>query len=120
MALKAEFSRPAREDLRALYRYLVDLQQTRFGHDLAGADKLASERIAIILQNGRKLAEAPFRGTRHRIGSLEIRHVTINRAIYWFTLDEPAGVLRIEAIFFGGQDHLGRMFERLTSEGEAP
>ena len=97
-----------------------NVQHTRFGHDLAAADKLASDRIAVIRRTARALAKAPHRGTRHQVGARDLRHVTIDRAIYWFTLDEGAQVLRIEAIFFSGQDHLGRMFDRLTGEGEAP
>lgn len=120
MAWKAEISRAVREDLRALYSYLVNLQHTRFGHDLAAADRLASERMAVVRRNARKLPFAPYRGTSHSIAGRNYRHVTIDRAIYWFTLDEAAEVLRIEAIFYGGQDHLDRMFSRLREEGEAP
>ena len=57
--------------------------------------------------------------TPRAIGGLDLRHVTIDRAIYWFTLHEDAQVVRIEGIFHGGQDHLGRMLARLTAEGEA-
>jgi plasmid stabilization system protein ParE len=120
LAWRAEISKTAREDIRALYTCLVNLQHRRFGHDLAAADKLASERIAVVRRNARKLASAPYRGTCHTIAGHTYRHVTIDRAVYWFTLDELAEVLRIEAIFFGGQDHLDRMFNRLREEGEAP
>ena len=61
----------------------------------------------------------PHSGTRHVVQGQEFRHITLNRAIFWFTLDEARRTICIEGIFHGGQDHLGRMLSRLTSEGEA-
>lgn len=79
---------------------------------------MAFQRVDAIARTRKTLVCAPHRGTRHDIGGLHYRHVTVDRAIYWFTLDEGAEVLRVEAIFFSGQDHAGRMFARLTSERE--
>lgn len=81
---------------------------------------MSRARVFAIEAGFARLAKAPHRGTRHTIGDRTYRHITIDRAIYWFTLDEGAQVLRIEAIFFGGQDHLDRMFTRMREEGEAP
>ena len=117
MAWKVEFGRAAREDLLGIYRHLVATNRD-FGHSLTEAKGIARERLFAIEAQGARLSRAPFRGTRHEIGGLHYRHVTIDRAIYWFTLDEAREVLRVEAIFFSGQDHAGRMFARLTSEGE--
>ena len=38
-----------------------------------------------------------------------LRHLTINRAIYWYLVDEGRHDLRILAIFFGPQDHQRHM-----------
>lgn len=39
--------------------------------------------------------------------------MTIDRAIFWFDLDEAERVVRILAVFFGGQDHIRHMLRRL-------
>lgn len=40
----------------------------------------------------------------------------VDRAICWFTVDEPAETVRILAVFFGGEDHVRRMLIRLLSD----
>lgn len=119
MGWRTELSRTANEDLRRIYRHLANVQHTQFGYDLAAADAIATRRTTAIRRTADSLANAPHRGTLHHVGGRTYRHVTIDRAIYWFTLDEAAQTLRIEAIFFSGQNHLDRMFARLTDEGEA-
>jgi len=47
-----------------------------------------------------------------------VRHVAIDRAIYWFDVDEAERKLRILAVFFGGQDHVRRMLLRLLRRDE--
>ncbi|MBP0484819.1 hypothetical protein [Sagittula salina] len=51
MAWKVDVSRTAREDLRTIYRHLVNVQHTQFGHGLAAAEKLATDRLATIRRN---------------------------------------------------------------------
>jgi len=46
--------------------------------------------------------------------------LTIDRAIYWFDVDEAARKVRILAIFFGGQDHVRHMLVRLLRESDHP
>lgn len=119
MPWSVEVGQAARDDLRRIYRHLI-ASNGAFGHDLQDAKALSRARVFAIEAGFARLAKAPYRGTCHTIAGHTYRHVTIDRAVYWFTLDEPAEVLRIEAIFFGGQDHLDRMFNRLREEGEAP
>lgn len=94
-------------------------QHVHFGYDLAAADLLAAKRVYEIQGHFSRIAIAPQRGERHRFRGLEIRHLTIDRAIYWFRLDEARKTIVIEGIFHGGQDHLGRLLSRLTAEGGA-
>ena len=42
-----------------------------------------------------------------------LRHLTINRANFWFDVDEENESVRILAVFFGGQDHVRHMLTRL-------
>ena len=119
LAWKIEESPRAQADLRAIFRHLYDVHRRDFGSEAGVARDLAAARVQAISKGRHRIAGAPHRGTRHAIGGLDLRHVTIDRAIYWFTLHEDAQVVRIEGIFHGGQDHLGRMLARLTAEGEA-
>lgn len=119
MAWTTEDAEAVESDLEAIFEHLFD-SHLHFGHTIREAGIMAAQRVDAIATRRLTLANAPHRGTRHSLGGRSYRHVTIDRAIYWFTLDEAAEVLRIEAIFFGGQDHLDRMFTRLQEEGEAP
>lgn len=123
MAWTIEDAPRVETDLEAIFDHLF-ASHLIFGNSEREAAMLAAQRVDGIARARLGLARAPYRGIRHDIGGLHFRHVTIDRAIYWFTLDEGHAVLRIEAIFFGGQDHAGRMFARVTSEGteegEAP
>ena len=60
-----------------------------------------------------QLAKHPFRGTLHDDMLLGLRHITIGRAIYWFDILEDVRLVRILAIFYGGQDHQTKMLTRL-------
>lgn len=53
------------------------------------------------------------RGAAHDDLVPGLRHLTIDRAIYWYLVDEDRYQLRILAIFFGPQDHQRRMLVRL-------
>ncbi|EBA05833.1 hypothetical protein [Sagittula stellata] len=119
MAWTTEDADAVETDLDAIFEHLYE-SHLRFGNSDREAAILAAQKVDAIATRRLTLAAAPHRGTRHRFAGVDIRNVTIDRAIYWFTLDEGAQVLRIEAIFFGGQDHLDRMFTRLREEGEAP
>ena len=61
------------------------------------------------------LGRAPFQGTLWPDLLLDLRWVTKNRAILYFQVDEPAAVVRVLAVFFGGQDHRMRMLLRLSN-----
>jgi plasmid stabilization system protein ParE len=59
------------------------------------------------------LARAPYQGTLLPSVVPGLRQVTKNRAIFYFDLDEERQLLRVLAIFFGGQDHRRRFLARL-------
>ena len=45
-----------------------------------------------------------------------LRHLTIGQAIVWFDIDEDVKLVRVLAVFFGGQDHIRRVLTRLLGE----
>jgi toxin ParE1/3/4 len=115
---KAELRPSALRDLRALFVFLAETHKRNFGHDAVSATRLAAERLTRIQENLTRLENAPGIGSTFRHGDRVYRHVTIERATYWFTLDDDRGVIQIEAIFHQGQNHLQHMLSRLT--GKAP
>lgn len=113
MAWSAELSRDAGADLDALFEHFVE-SYLGFGQSIDAAIVRAETRISGIAGHRHRIAAAPRIGTRHLVRGTEYRHVTFDRAVYWFTLDEGRETVRIVGIFFGGQDHFGRMMSRLT------
>jgi plasmid stabilization system protein ParE len=112
-----ELAPAAQADLEALYDHFA---KTYLALDYDDPIPRASARIRAITLGALTLGKAPYRGTRHRAGTpFEIRHATLDRAIYWFRLDASRETVIVEGIFHGGQDHLGRMLARLTAEGGA-
>ncbi|RVT83334.1 type II toxin-antitoxin system RelE/ParE family toxin [Rhodobacteraceae bacterium CCMM004] len=118
MGWQVELTRTATADLDDIFEFCYSTALGR-GDTNAEAFARASGLVARILGHRVRLANVPHIGTRHRIAGRTVRHVTFDRAIFWFTLDEDAQVVRIEGIFHGGQDHMGRMLRRFMDEGGA-
>jgi hypothetical protein len=43
-----------------------------------------------------------------------LRHLTVDRAIIYFEIDEAEKLVYVISVFFSGQDHLRHMTERLN------
>ena len=84
-----------------------------FGHSTEEAEAMVAERLEGFLHALQGLAKAPYRGPlRPEMGS-GIRNVTMDRFIVYFDVNEDMRVVRILAIFYGGQDHMRRMLARM-------
>ena len=68
-----------------------------------------------IVTAARALTRAPYQGTLCPELGPNIRRVTKDRAIFYFDLIEDRHLVRILAIFFGGQDHDALILARLLS-----
>lgn len=109
-----EFSAEAEHDFELIFEHLLQTYQD-FGDDLDIALDRAEQRLLTIQSSSRDLAKTPFQGTL-RSDILEgLRFVRHNKAIFWFVVNEDHQVIRILAVFFGGQDHLRHMLTRLLS-----
>ena len=115
MVWKVEFGPAASEDLRVIFRHLRASHEG-FGNPLLLAANMAADRVHAIRKNAERLADAPHIGTRVTLGGEAFRYVTMDSAIYWFTLNEQAETVEIRAVFYSGQDHLGHMRARLAVE----
>lgn len=115
MTYRVERLRQANDDLDSLFDFLVESYQD-FGDDLETAVERAVQRVEGIKDDMRRLGAMPHLGTRLDVWMSGLRSVTKDRAIFYFTVDEGARVVRVLAVFFGGQDHRRAMLRRLLSE----
>lgn len=116
MTWTIEVSAAAKQDVALLFEHLVE-SYLSFGEARDAAVDHASNRIGDILDEMDRIATAPYCG-QARDGLLpNLRHLTLNRAIYWYQLDAEHQTIRILAIFYGGQDHIRQMMLRLIDQG---
>jgi plasmid stabilization system protein ParE len=106
MAYEVVFAADARRDFTLIFEFLVD-SYIGFGDDT---------ETAIIREDFIRLGQLPYRGTLHDEMLPGLRHLTIGQAIAWFDIDEDVKLVRVLAVFFGGQDHIRRMLTRLLGE----
>jgi plasmid stabilization system protein ParE len=111
-----EFARDTETDFRLIFRHLVESYRA-FGEPAAEAADHAARRIAAMRDAAQALRRGPLRGTLAADIAPGLRHVTIDRAVFWFDADEARRVVTIRAVFFGGQDHRRHMLRRLLAGG---
>ena len=110
-----EFSVDAERDFELIFDHLVE-SYLEFGDDNDVALERAVQRIRDIQISANKLALLPKQGTL-RPDILEgLRFVRIEKAVFWFVLDEGQKTVRVLAVFFGGQDHIRHMLVRLLDD----
>jgi plasmid stabilization system protein ParE len=112
MAYSVARVRQANDDLDAIFDFLVQAH-LHLGDDLETAFARAAARVQQIKLDLRSLAKAPHQGTLRPQLAPGLRSVTKDRAIFYFTVDDDARVVRVLAVFFGGQDHQREMLRRL-------
>ena len=101
MPFEIEFSADCERDFELIFDHLFE-SYIGFGESAEEALEHAGRRILNIRNAANRLATSPIRGTLMDDVLPGLRHLTIDRAIYWFDVDEPAKTVRIFAIFFGG------------------
>ena len=114
-AYAVEFATAVERDFELIFDFLEESYRG-FGESVEDAVVRAAARVEAIHATAAKLGTTPYRGTRHPEMMPNLRHVTIDQAIYWFLVDENALTVRVLAIFFGGQDHVRRMLSRLLQQ----
>ena len=106
------FAAEAINDLVLITDYLTQAY-CGFGEPLAEAHSHAQVRIEAIITAAERLSTAPFRGECHNDLLPGLRHLALDRAVYWFRPRAEQRVIQVLAVFFGGQDHQRRMLVRL-------
>lgn len=112
MAYRVERSVDTDCDLEAIFDFLVE-SYLEFGEGPAEAHTRAEKRLDAIEAAMLSLSKAPHQGTRRDDLLPGLRSVTKQRAIFYFDVAEDEKVVRVLAIFFGGQEHRRAMLKRL-------
>jgi len=115
MAYEVVFAADARRDFTLIFEFLVD-SYIGFGDDTETAILRAETRVQSIRADITQLGQLPYRGTLHDEMLPGLRHLTIGQAIVWFDIDQDVKLVRVLAVFFGGQDHIRRMLTRLLGK----
>ncbi len=115
MAWTLEVSAAAEQDIALIFDFLTE-SYIGFGEAPASAAEHAADRIGQILDTMERIATAPYRGDAHEASLPGLRHLTLERAIYWFQLDATLETIRVLAIFYGGRDHIRQMLLRLLRD----
>lgn len=77
---------------------------------------MPAERIDAIISAAERLATAPLRGEAHDDLLPGLRHLALDRAVYWFRQQPQLREIQVLAVIFGGQDHQRRMLVRLLQK----
>ncbi|MBV0892772.1 type II toxin-antitoxin system RelE/ParE family toxin [Paracoccus sp. Z118] len=115
MAWTVERSAEADLDLALIFDFLL-AAALDFGEQTDRAYDQAARRVRAIENAIFALGDAPHQGTLDHDLLPGLRRVTKERAILYFDIDEDAQVVRVLAVFFGGQDHRRRMLIRLLGD----
>jgi plasmid stabilization system protein ParE len=114
MVFRIVRSKASTEDLRIIFRHLID-SYVSLGDDVSQAADRALRRMDGIERDLQSIARSPHQGTLTSYPGFDsVRHVTKNKVVFYFQVQETQKVLRLLAVFFGGQDHQRHMLKRLS------
>ena len=111
MTYRVEIAADATHDLIAIFDFLVE-SYIEFGEHPDDAMDRAERRIDQIKGHLRSLGTTPKQGTPRPEIRSGLRNVTKDRAVVYFDVDDDKNLVRVLAVFFGGQDHQRRMILR--------
>ncbi|WP_226629012.1 type II toxin-antitoxin system RelE/ParE family toxin [Alloyangia pacifica] len=114
MAYRVLRAAAVERDLELIFDFVASSAEA-LGEPAEAAFDMAARRIGGILDAMEGLGAVPHQGTRRPELGPALRHVTKDRAIFYFDVDDAAEELRVLAVFFGGQDHDRRILLRLLT-----
>jgi plasmid stabilization system protein ParE len=112
MPYRIEFAEASERDLELIFDHLFE-SYLSFGESTDQTLDHAGQRIMGIRASAERLALTPERGASRDDILPGLRFMVMDRAIYWYDVDDRAQAVRVLGMFFGGQDHIRRMLIRL-------
>ncbi|MFT3727611.1 MAG: type II toxin-antitoxin system RelE/ParE family toxin [Terricaulis sp.] len=114
MPYRVERALDTDDDLAAIFDFLLN-SYIGFGDARDEALERAAVRIEGIEAEMLTLGDIPHQGTLRPELLPGLRSVTKQSAIFYFDVDDDLRLVRVLAIFFGGQDHQRAMLQRLSN-----
>lgn len=105
-------SRGCERDLELIFDHLFDAF-VDLGDAPPEAFERAAARVRAIEGELARLGNVPMQGTLVPRVMPGLRHVTKDKATFYFIADDPTRTVRVLAVFFSGQDHAARILSRL-------
>ncbi len=99
-------------DLELIFDFLAQ-SYLDFGDSRQEADQRATLRLRAIETAMIALGDTPHQGALRPDLLPQLRSVTRDRAIFYLDVDDDERLVRVLAVFFGGQDHGRAMLKRL-------
>lgn len=118
MSWRIEFARDAERDFALIFAHLVDSYQA-FGESAEQAHSRAGERVLGLVVEAERIATAPHRGSLQAELLPGLRRLALGKATFWYLADEDRHLIRVLAVFFGGQDQHRRMLLRLLQRHDS-
>ena len=87
MRFRIEFSAEVEHDFALIFDHLFESYRS-FGESVEAALDHCESRIHDIRWGADRLCAAPYRGEPHNDLLPSLRHLTIDRAVYWFDVNE--------------------------------
>ena len=112
MPYRIEFAEASERDLELIFDHLFE-SYLGFGESTVHALEHAAERMRDIRVAAESLTLFPEHGIARGDVLPGLRFMVMDRAIYWYDVDDRAQAVRVLGMFFGGQDHIRRMLIRL-------
>lgn len=97
----------------SIFRFLVT-SYTALGEPISDAVENAERRVRRIESEMMRLGAAPHQGTLLPDLLPDLRCVTKNSAIFYFSVKTELRQIQVLAVFFGGQDHGRHIVKRLN------
>jgi len=116
MVYRIERTPEIEADLRLIFGFLVEAPKA-YGEPMDRAVSMAGDRLMDVRTNLMSLSRVPHIGALQPDLGTNVRRVNKDRATFYFKVDDAAKVVRVMAVFYGGQDHQRRMLVRLTGRG---
>lgn len=115
MAVRRAFAAEAERDFGLIFDHHLR-SCLGFGESPENAFDHSGSQTARTRGCTERILAASCCGERHDGMQPGQRHFVIGRKFYWFDIDEPRAVVRVLAVFFGGQDHVRHMLARLLED----
>ena len=118
MRIKVEIAAETERDFALIFDHFFESYRS-FQESSKTALDLYEARIRDLRQKADGLGTVPYHDARHDNLLPGLRHLTIDRSVYQFDVNQAEQRFRVNGITFGGQDHVRHMLTLLLAPRNA-